>query len=66
MGIRKLNKFLTTREITKSYRNIQEFINTLKKDNGFRNNSSNGKIIVAIDFWLYASPIIFFSDFGTK
>ena len=55
MGVRKLNKFLTTREITKSYRNIQEFINKLRIE---KNNSHNGKIVIAIDFWLYAHKFL--------
>lgn len=57
MGVRKLNKFLTTREIIKSYRNIQEFINKLKS-NKSNNNSHNGKIVIAIDFWLYAHKFL--------
>jgi 5'-3' exonuclease len=54
MGVRKLNKFLTTRKIIKSYRNIQEFINKLENNN----NSHNGKIVIAIDFWLYAHKFL--------
>lgn len=56
MGVRKLNKFLTSRDIVKSYHNIQDFINKLKREN--INNSHNGKIIIAIDFWLYAHKFL--------
>jgi 5'-3' exonuclease len=58
MGVRKLNKFLTTRGIIKTYRNIQEFIIELKKGDKSKNNSHNGKIIIAIDFWLYAHKFL--------
>lgn len=52
MGIRKLNKFLMTRNIVRSYRNIQEFITCID------NNAHNGKIVIAIDFWLYAHKFL--------
>ncbi|VBB18367.1 flap endonuclease 1-like [Yasminevirus sp. GU-2018] len=94
MGVRKLNKFLTNREIIKTYRNIQEFIDNLKSsgdddlsdrdksdkserseelDNEDlsksnlpiqlphtprKNNAHNGKIVIAIDFWLYAHKFL--------
>jgi 5'-3' exonuclease len=57
MGVRKLNKFLTTRDIIKSYRNIQEFIDEHKYTKN-SNNSHNGKIVIAIDFWLYAHKFL--------
>src|SRR5207253_4499852 len=58
MGVRKLNKFLTTREIIRPYRNIQEFIIELRKSDENKNNSHNGKIVIAIDFWLYAHKFL--------
>lgn len=57
MGVRKLNKFLTNQEIIKTYRNIQEFIQNIKT-NKIKNNTHNGKIVVAIDFWLYAHKFL--------
>lgn len=56
MGVRKLNKFLTARESIKSYRNMQDFVVKLKKEN--KNNTYNGKIVIAIDFWLYAHKFL--------
>ena len=58
MGVRKLNKFLTNREIIRTYRNIQEFIVELKNEDRCNNNAHNGKIIIAIDFWLYAHKFL--------
>ena len=56
MGIRKLNKFLTSRGIYNSYRNMNEFINKLK--NNKSNITHSGKIVIAIDFWLYIHKFI--------
>ena len=56
MGIRKLNKFLTSRKYINSYRNLHDFMNKIKKDN--TNNSHNNKIVLAIDFWLYAHKFL--------
>lgn len=56
MGVRKLNKFLTNRGVIKIYRNIHNFVDYLKLDHN--NNSRNGKIIIAIDFWLYAHKFL--------
>ncbi len=56
MGIRKLNKFLTSKKYINSYRNVQDFVNKIKKDNS--NNSHNNKIVLAIDFWLYAHKFL--------
>jgi hypothetical protein len=50
MGVRKLNKFLTLRDVIIKHNNIHEFIRTVKTNN----NCKSGKIIIAIDFWLYA------------
>lgn len=61
MGIRKLNKFLMNKNIYRSYRNINEFITHLNDTNDTNkiiNNSQNGKIIIAIDFWLYAHKFL--------
>lgn len=58
MGVRKLNRFLTNREIIRTYRNIQEFIIELKNKDRCFNNAHNGKIIIAIDFWLYAHKFL--------
>ncbi len=56
MGIRKLNKFLISRESIISYRNIPDYVNKLKTTN--HNNAHNNKIIIAIDFWLYAHKFL--------
>ena len=56
MGIRKLNKFLTNREIFITYQNLQEFIDKHKFERN--NNSHSGKIVIAIDFWLYAHKFL--------
>lgn len=56
MGIRKLNKFLISRESIISYRNISDFVNKLKITN--HNNAQNKKTIIAIDFWLYAHKFL--------
>ena len=47
MGIRKLNKFLTSKNLIKSYYNINSYVNKYK--------TYNNKIVIAIDFWLYAN-----------
>lgn len=54
MGVRKLNKFLTERNVINIYHNLQEFINNINP----RNNSKTGKIVIAIDFWLYAHKFL--------
>ena len=56
MGVRKLNKFLTNKELIITHNNLRDFINT-KHDNK-SNNSHNGKIVIAIDFWLYAHKFL--------
>lgn len=56
MGIRKLNKFLISRDSIISYRNIPDYVNQLKITNN--NNAHNNKIIIAIDFWLYAHKFL--------
>ena len=56
MGIRKLNKFLVSKNSIKTYRNIREFVNKIRINN--RNNSHNDKIVIAVDFWLYAHKFL--------
>ena len=56
MGVRKLNKFLTDKNIIKTYENLYEFIDNIKLES--RNNSHNNKIVVAIDFWLYTHKFL--------
>lgn len=56
MGVRKLNKFLTNKNLIISYRNLYDYINKLKKSGS--NNAHNGKIVIAIDFWLYAHKFL--------
>lgn len=56
MGIKRLNKFLTNRKIFRTYRNTHEYINRYRGSDD--NNSCNGKIIIAIDFWLYAHKFL--------
>lgn len=54
MGIRKLNKFLISLGIMKTYQDLNEYIGTFYKDcPNTKNNSRCGKIVIAIDFWLY-------------
>lgn len=57
MGVRKLNKYLTDRGVIKSYRNLSEFINKLRNGECV-NNTNNGKIVFAVDFWLYAHKFL--------
>lgn len=52
MGVRKLNKFLTNRDLINTYRNINDFVDKRRKDN------PDKKIIIAIDFWLYAHKFL--------
>lgn len=52
MGVRKLNKFLTNKNLIITYRNINEFVNK------YKNNNPEKKIIIAIDFWLYAHKFL--------
>jgi flap endonuclease-1 len=56
MGIKRLNKFLTNKKICRSYQNIHEYVNRFRQSD--KNNSHNGKIIVAVDFWLYAHKFL--------
>jgi 5'-3' exonuclease len=56
MGVRKLNKFLTNRNIIQTYHNLDEFIININSES--RNNSNSGKIVIAIDFWLYAHKFL--------
>jgi len=56
MGIRKLNKFLINKGLVIEYSSLYDYINHIKKSKC--NNSLNGKIIVAIDFWLYAHKFL--------
>lgn len=56
MGVRKLNKFLTDKNIINTYRNLQEFINNINDES--QTNTQNGRIIIAIDFWLYAHKFL--------
>lgn len=58
MGVRKLNKFLISRETIIPYRNIPDFVNKLKNAGDEHNNAHNNKIIIAIDFWLYAHKFL--------
>jgi 5'-3' exonuclease len=57
MGVRKLNKYLTDRGIITCYRNLAEFIDKLRCDETI-NNTKSGKIIFAVDFWLYAHKFL--------
>ena len=47
MGIKKLNKFLSQKGLIKSYYNINNYVNKYK--------SMNKKLIIGVDFWLYAN-----------
>src|SRR5437660_1034850 len=70
MGIRKLNKFLTNKNILNIYHNMQEFVNKIKlndctvnnntdcQETMQQNNTSSGKIVIAIDFWLYVHKFL--------
>ena len=57
MGVRKLNKYLTDRGIVKCYHNLPEFINKLRS-NECVNNTKSGKIVFAVDFWLYVHKFL--------
>jgi 5'-3' exonuclease len=57
MGVRKLNKYLTDKGIVKSYRNISEFIKKLRSGECV-NNTKSGKIVFAVDFWLYVHKFL--------
>jgi len=56
MGIRKLNKFLINKGLVIEYSSLYDYINHIKTSKC--NNSLNGKIIIAIDFWLYAHKFL--------
>jgi 5'-3' exonuclease len=48
MGVRKLNKFLSDKQLIKEYSNLTRFVNNNKKHNKLQT------IVLGIDFWLYA------------
>lgn len=47
MGIRKLNKFLSDKDLIKTYHNINEYV--------YEKKIKDKKFVVCIDFWLYAN-----------
>lgn len=51
MGIRKLNKFLTENKLIKIYDNLADFVKNKRE--------TRQKIVVAIDFWLYANKFLY-------
>ena len=57
MGVRKMTSFLINKDIIKKKRNIREFCESIH-NNKINNNCKNGKIIIAIDFWLYAHKFL--------
>jgi flap endonuclease-1 len=57
MGVRKLNKFLTNKHLVTEYKNLFEYISHIHMNPHF-NNCKSGKVVIAIDFWLYAHKFL--------
>lgn len=57
MGVRKLNKFLTTKQLITEHNNLYEYVKTLEL-HPEQNNCKTKQIVIAIDFWLYAHKFL--------
>jgi 5'-3' exonuclease len=54
MGIRRLNKFLTTHNYVTEYHSLNEYTDVLKHNQ----NMPDKKIVIAVDFWLYVHKFL--------
>jgi flap endonuclease-1 len=57
MGVRKLNKFLIERDLIIEHADLKKYIDSIKQ-NPSTNNCKSGRIVIAIDFWLYVHKFL--------